>query len=215
MIQETPEETRQRLDMVDQQLRSRGIRDERVLRIMAQLPRQHFIPPANRYEAYQDQPVSIGFGQTISQPYIVALMTEKLMVGPNHEVFEIGTGSGYQTAILTQLARHVYTMEYLEPLARQGQRNVEALGCVNVTFHHGDGCQGWPENRQFDRILVAAAGLRIPPGVLAQLRIGGKMVIPVGPADNQQLLLLEKQDKGIQEKLLCYCRFVKLVGAED
>ena len=247
-------DVRQRRQMVQKQLRQRGIADEKVLAVMERLPRQHFIPAANRFEAYYDQPVSIGLGQTISQPYIVALMTEKLQLEPSHRVLEIGTGCGYQTAILAQLSRRVYTVERLETLARQARQNLEALNITNVEYHIGDGTQGWPPRPddgpteylknstevaelarpgpktddapeiltpvEFDRIMVAAAPESIPPALLDQLVIGGKMVIPVGATHDQRLLLVEKirdKKRGLttKESLLCYCRFVRLISGAD
>ena len=239
-VQETPEEIRQRQQMVQHQLQGRGISDERVLRVMGRLPRQHFIPAGSRSEAYYDQPVSIGRGQTISQPYIVALMTEKLQLRPSHRVLEVGTGCGYQTAILAQLVRRVYTIELIDELAQQARGNLAALGITNVEYEVGDGTHGWPNpiaeetvdqdteksptgDKQaaiaFDRILVAAAPEETPAVLLAQLAIDGKMVIPVGPPHDQRLLLLEKTldingQPEIKESLLCYCRFVRLIGQE-
>ena len=199
--------------MVEDQLRRRGITDEKVLAIMEQLPRHHFIEPANRYLAYSDQPVPIGFGQTISQPYIVALMTEKLQIAPHHLVLEIGTGCGYQTAILAHLAQQVYTIEVIEQLACRGRENLSepALDINNVEYHIGDGYSGWPEPMQFDRILIAATADEIPATLLGQLKDGGKMVAPVRRGAEQQLLLTEKQGQEIRETFLCYCRFVNLV----
>jgi protein-L-isoaspartate(D-aspartate) O-methyltransferase len=247
---ETPNDIRERQLMVRQQLGNRGISSEKVLEIMGSLPRQHFIPALHRSEAYLDQPVSLGQGQTISQPYIVALITEKLQLEPFHRVLEIGTGCGYQTAILARLAQRIYSIERIDSLSRQARENLGALGIANVEYHIGDGALGWPyflggevgesgekaspalegesikaETTEakvkpggifFDRILVAAAGEEAPPALLEQLALDGKMVIPVGSAHNQRLLLLEKktQKNGqtkIVETLLCYCRFVKLI----
>ncbi|MBN2210834.1 MAG: protein-L-isoaspartate(D-aspartate) O-methyltransferase [Sedimentisphaerales bacterium] len=198
--------------MVADQIRSRDVRDERVLGVMECTPRGHFVPPSRREQAWLDQPVPIGHGQTISQPYIVGLMTEKLDVRPEHEVLEIGTGCGYQTVILAQLCRRVFTMEYIEALGQQGRANVEALGLSNVEYAIGDGHKGWPTKRTFDRILVAAAAEQIPLQLLAQLADEGKMVLPIGPPSDQQLMLLEKTTGGVKQTLLCYCRFVPLVG---
>ncbi len=197
--------------MVADQIRAREVRDERVLAVMERTGRGHFVPAQRREHAWLDQPIPIGYGQTISQPYIVALMTEKLDIRPEHEILEIGTGCGYQTAILAQLCRRVFTMEYIEALGRQGRANVEALGLTNVEYAIGDGHNGWPTPRTFDRILVAAAAEQTPPRLLDQLADGGKMVLPIGLASDQQLILLEKTPGDIKEKLLCYCRFVPLV----
>jgi len=204
-------ETAKRRQMVELQLRQRGICDQKLLDIMEQLPRHHFIPYPNQSDAYLDQPVPIGFGQTISQPYIVGLMTEKLDVEPDHEVLEIGTGCGYQTAILAKLCRWVYSVEIVEQLAQLGRENVTALDITNVQYHIGDAWQGWPEHKQFDRIMVAAAAEEVPPVLLEQLKDHGKMVIPVGEQFGQKLLLLGKHGQKISKQNLCYCRFVKLV----
>jgi protein-L-isoaspartate(D-aspartate) O-methyltransferase len=202
---------KQRQFMVEEQLRNRGIRDEKLLALMADIPRHLFIPPENRHEAYLDQPVSIGYGQTISQPYIVALMTQSLLLEPNHEVLEIGAGCGYQTAILAALVRRVYAVERLDPLLQLARQNLERLNIRNVDFCLGDGAQGWPDAHTFDRILVAAAADRVPPRLLDQLACPGRMVIPVGEFYDQKLLLIEKKNHETTETLLCYCRFVRLI----
>ena len=203
---------KQRRLMVAEQLRGRGITDDKVLEVMEQLPREHFIPPERRSCAYHDGPVLLEEGQTISQPYIVALMSEKLDVQPDHCVLEIGTGCGYQTAILAKLACRVYTIERIASLAKQGGENLEALGIDNVEFLVGDGSRGWPGPMVFDRILVAAAAESIPEPLWQQLANGGKMVAPIGPPSSQQLLLLEKDGTDIKRTLLCYCRFVQLIS---
>lgn len=200
-----------RLLMVDRQIRQRDIRDEKVLKVMEELPRHHFIPRESRSMAYMDEPVPLGLGQTISQPYIVALMTEKLDLQPEHEVLEIGYGCGYQTAILARLCKRVYSIEVLEELAQRGRENVEGLGITNVEYHTGDGRQGWPEAREFDRILIAAATKEVPPALIEQLKDGGKMVLPVDEWSGQSLLLLEKKGQEIVRNFVCYCRFVRLV----
>jgi protein-L-isoaspartate(D-aspartate) O-methyltransferase len=212
IISETTYEVEQRRRMVEEQLRARGIRDERVLEFMGRLPRQHFIPPEQRRAAYEDQPVLIGWGQTISQPYIVALMTESLELQKNHRVLEVGAGSGYQTAILAELAQHVYAIEILAALAEQGRKNLEELGVDNVTYLTGDGRRGWPEPLLFDRILVAAAGETLPEALPRQLAEGGRLVAPVGGPDGQELVLLVNDHGKFQQKFLCYCRFVRLTG---
>jgi protein-L-isoaspartate(D-aspartate) O-methyltransferase len=210
--------------MAREQLRRRDIGDERALRIMQELPRQHFVPEAYRDEAYQDHPVSINHGQTISQPYIVALMTDRLQVRPEHTVLEVGTGSGYQTAILAELAKWVYTVERIGELAQFARDNLEALAINNVSYRVGDGVRGWPEPPvdgplagtepplQFDRILVAAAAAEVPEELKNQLAQNGRMVIPVGLDMDQRLVLLEKKQGQIQESTICYCRFVRLIG---
>jgi len=208
---ESHDDREKRRLMVFEQLRQRGITDSKVLEVMGRLPRQHFIPPENRQQAYLDQPVSIGLGQTISQPYIVGLMTEKLELRSGSRVLEIGTGCGYQTSILAMLAGKVCTIELLESLAQFGRDSVGSLGITNVEYHIGDGSLGWPTQTSFDRILVAAAATEIPQKLLAQLCDDGKMVIPVGGGDGQRLLLVTKGADRIKETMLCYCRFVKLV----
>jgi len=214
---EHPSEINQRRLMVEYQLRRQGIHDERVLAVMAQVPRHLFIDTSNRSQAYADHPVSIGQGQTISQPYIVGLMTEKLDVQPEHHVLEVGTGCGYQTAILAQLARQVYTIELLEDLGRTGRTSVESLGISNVAYCIGNGRNGWPREHtaqppdgHFDRILVAAATATIPQPLLEQLIDSGNIVIPLGTLESQKLILAHKQQSAIKETLLCYCRFVEL-----
>lgn len=201
----------QRRLMVDRQLRGRGIADERVLEVMGRLPRELFIPQDRRSYAYDDNPVLLEEGQTISQPYIVALMSEKLDVRSDHKVLEIGTGCGYQTAILAGLAGKVYTIERIASLAKQGRRNLEALGIDNVEYLIGDGSRGWPVEMVFDRIIATAAAESIPKRWEQQLAEGGKMVAPIGSSGSQQLLLLEKRGKEFRRTLLCYCRFVELI----
>lgn len=181
-----------REEMVRQQLIERGIRDERVLAAMRKVPRHRFVPPEYVHAAYDDGPLPIGAGQTISQPYIVALMTELLNLRGDERVLEIGTGSGYQTAILAELAREVYTIELeAELLARARRLLVEEMGYANIFFRHGDGSKGWPEAAPFDAIIVTAAPPEVPPALLEQLRVGGRLVIPVGTWD-QDLQLIVK-----------------------
>jgi protein-L-isoaspartate(D-aspartate) O-methyltransferase len=219
VLAELPEEIEQRQGMVQRQLRGRSIEDEKVMEVMGELPRQYFIPAPSRAEAYYDQPVPIGFGQTISQPYIVALMTEKLRLRPEDVVLEVGTGCGYQTAILARLVRRVYTVELLETLSSQAQQNLRALGITNVEYKIGDGSKGWPEPLEtgstepprFNRILVAAGAQKLPAKLVGQLADKGRMVIPVGAGGEQKLLLIENRAGKIKEHFLCYCRFVKLV----
>ena len=213
MLNESPSHITQRQAMIDRQLRSRGIHSEEVLAVMAELPRQCFIPPNRRHEAYLDHPVPIGHGQTISQPYIVALMTEALKLTGRERVLEVGTGCGYQTALLARLAAHVCTIEIIEELSQQARRNIAEVDpeMHNIEFHVGDGRQGWPTPGRFDRILVAAAAEETPPTLVESLDEGGIMVAPIGPIENQQLLLMRRQDNRITEEVLCYCRFVKLI----
>lgn len=199
--------------MVREDIMGRGVRDERVLRAMREVPRHEFVPPEFRHDAYADHPLPIGGGQTISQPYIVAAMTELAAVGPNDVALEIGTGSGYQAAILARLARHVYTIEILPELAESARARLERLGFTNVTVRAGDGYQGWPEHAPFDVIVVTAAPEEIPPALLEQLKPGGRMVVPVGPEDAvQSLRLVEKDAAGhIREQAIMPVRFVPMI----
>ena len=221
-MDETRTEILQRSFMVKEQLQRRHIADTRVLQVMSELPRHGFIPEEHHSEAYLDQPVPIGQGQTISQPYIVALMTEKLDVLPHHHVLEIGTGCGYQTAILAELAHKVYSMERIEVLTNRARRILAELAITNVEYQVGDGSRGWPNplekesqsRPQFDRILAAAAAPEVPQALLDQLTDDGKMVLPVGIPGGQELVLLHKQGKKVKRKFLCYCRFVPLVSDE-
>lgn len=221
-VDETQTEILQRSFMTKEQLQRRHIADARVLEVMSELPRHCFVPDEHLREAYLDQPVPIGFGQTISQPYIVALMTEKLDVQPHHRVLEIGTGCGYQTAILAELARKIYTLERIEELTHRAQGILGELGIDNVEYLVGDGSRGWPNPLEtepaspprFDRILAAAAAQEVPQALLVQLADDGKMVLPVGASGGQELVLLQKQGEKIMRKFLCYCRFVPLVSDE-
>jgi len=193
-------------------LRGRDITDPKVLQIMAQIPRQRFVPAEYEGQAYDDGPLPIGMDQTISQPYIVALMTQALAVTPDCEVLEIGTGSGYQTAVLARLARKVYTMERLETLSRFAQRVLGQLGVDNVEFHIGDGTLGWPAARTFDRVMVTAAVQEIPRPLLDQLKLDGLLIAPVGSATVQTLVLYRKTPTGAVQSDLCAVRFVRLIG---
>lgn len=205
-------EARQR--MVAQQLAapSRGIRDERVLAAMAKVPRHELVPEASRHDAYGDFPLPIGHGQTISQPYIVAFMTEQLAPKPTDKVLEVGTGSGYQAAVLAELVAEVYTIEIVEALAIRAERDLRRLGYHNVKVRHGDGYAGWPEAAPFDAIIVTCAPERVPAPLIEQLKEGGRMIIPVGPAGDQQLILLRKQDGRLQRQSVLPVRFVPMTG---
>jgi protein-L-isoaspartate(D-aspartate) O-methyltransferase len=202
-----------RQDMLTHHLQGRGITDAEVLRVMAELPREEFVPVEARDRAYTDGPLSIGSGQTISQPYIVALMTQELRVDRTCDVLEIGTGSGYQTAILARLARRVCTIEKYPELSATAQAVLGRLGIDNVEFRVGDGSCGWPESRRFDRIMITAAVPDFPPPVLAQLAEPGLLVAPVGEGATQQLTAAEKYRGKLVERHVCWCRFVKLIGA--
>lgn len=202
----------QRDMMVELQIRQRGIRDPRVLAAMLAVPRHEFVPPDYLHEAYQDHPVPIGEGQTISQPYMVAQMTEALALTGTERVLEIGTGSGYQTAVLARLAREVYTVEKYASLARQAEERLRRLGVTKVTVVVDDGSQGYPPGAPYDGIVVTAGAPRVPPVLVEQLGDGGRLVIPVGDMHSQELLLVIKEGNRITQKTINYCRFVPLTG---
>ncbi|MBN1836905.1 MAG: protein-L-isoaspartate(D-aspartate) O-methyltransferase [Spirochaetales bacterium] len=198
--------------MVQAQIRARGIRDERVLDVMSRLPRESFVSGAVAADAYGDFPLSIGYGQTISQPYMVALMTQELALSGDERVLEVGTGSGYQTAILAELALEVYTIELVGPLLRRARRTLDRLGCANVHFKVGDGSRGWPEAAPFDRIIVAAAASSVPHALTEQLADNGIMVIPVGDSRSfQTLMILTRSGRHIESREGIGCRFVPLI----
>jgi protein-L-isoaspartate(D-aspartate) O-methyltransferase len=196
--------------MVAEQIRARDVRDPRVLDAMAKVPRDVFIPQSHRTEAYEDHPVPIGFGQTISQPYIVAFMTEALRVERPHRVLEIGTGCGYQTAILAELARDVYSIEVIDALADRARQTLDGLGYANVHIRAGDGHDGWPEHAPYDRILAAAAAEAVPPALVEQLADTGIMVIPVG-VWHQELRVLQKHGDRLDLLATLPVRFVPLI----
>jgi protein-L-isoaspartate(D-aspartate) O-methyltransferase len=197
--------------MVRTQIAARGVDDARVLAAMRKVPRHEFVPPAMQASAYDDDPLPIGHRQTISQPYIVARMTELAQLGPRSRVLEIGTGSGYQAAVLAEVAAEVYTIEILEPLARTAEATLRRLGYGAVHVRHGDGYRGWPEAAPFDAILVTAAAPKVPPALLAQLAHDGRLVIPVGDAD-QRLEVHRRTAGGIRVKTIFPVRFVPLTG---
>jgi protein-L-isoaspartate(D-aspartate) O-methyltransferase len=203
-----------RLQMVEQQLRQRGIRDERVLQTMAEIPRHLFVPVLWRREAYDDRPLPIDAGQTISQPYIVALMSESLLLTGTEIVLEIGTGSGYQAAVLSRLARRVYSIEILPRLAETARARVAALGYDNVAVITGDGNYGWAPGSPYDAIIVTAAAPHVPQALLDQLAEGGRLVAPVTRQGVQHLLRLRKGEGRITEEDLGLVQFVPLVGGE-
>jgi len=204
----------QRARMVEDQLRSRGIRDVRVLTAMGKVPREEFITREDFGDAYGDHPLPIGAGQTVSQPYIVAAMVEALELRPSDRVLEVGTGTGYEAAILAELAGEVWTIERHQELASEAQEILARLGCTNVHVVHGDGSLGLPEHAPFDRILVAAAAPRIPESLVAQLVDGGKLVLPVGTRYEQQVQIVRKEGTEIFVTARDLCRFVPLVGTE-
>jgi protein-L-isoaspartate(D-aspartate) O-methyltransferase len=189
-----------------------GVRNTDVLRAMRATPRQEFVPLESRVLAYADRALSIGFGATISQPYIVGLMTELLGVGRESRVLEIGTGSGYQAAVLSQLAQHVYTVELQRDLARAAAARLTRLGYGNVSVREGNGAQGWPEEAPFDRVIVTAAAPEIPPALLEQLQPGGRLVAPVGEGDqDQELVVIEKSGTGeLSKRSVIPVRFIPL-----
>ena len=203
---------RARARMVDEQLRARRITDTRVLEAMGRVPRERFVPLLQRGGAYNDHPLSIGYGQTISQPYIVAWMTEALQVSRGSRVLEIGTGSGYQAAVLAELVREVYTIEIVEPLAERARATLSSLGYQNVHVRAGNGYLGWPEHAPFDRVMVTAAPDEVPPALIEQLAVGGLMAIPVGGAAFQELRILRKTDKGIETLETLPVSFVPMTG---
>ena len=202
----------ERRRMVDEQIRARDVRDERVLRAMREVPRHLFVPESQRDLSYRDMPLPIGHGQTISQPYIVAFMTAALDVQPEHSVLEIGTGSGYQAAVLAALARDVYSIEIVPALADTAQSVLSVLGIRNVHVRTGNGYLGWPEHAPFDRIMVTAAPDEVPPALVSQLRVGGIMAIPVGPLDNQELRILRRTEDGVRTIDRLPVRFVPMTG---
>ena len=200
----------ERQQMVEQQLRRRDIKDPRVLEVMGRVPRHLLVPEHLRREAYEDYPLSIGHGQTIAQPYIVAFMTQALDVKPGHKVLEIGTGSGYQAAVLAELAREVYTIEIVEPLGKSAREALASLGYRNVHVRIGDGYQGWPEEAPFDRVIVTAAPEDVPPALVEQLATGGLMAVPVGTVF-QELKILRKTPAGLETLARMPVRFVPMV----
>lgn len=204
--------THARNKMVDEQLIPRGIRSQQVLEAMRKVPRHRFVDKNLYEEAYGDHPLSIGSDQTISQPYMVALMTELLDVHPEHTVLEIGTGSGYQTAILAEIAQEVYTVERFGSLADSARKRFEELQYTNIAVHVGDGTLGWAEHAPYNRILVTAGAPSIPDPLKEQLAEGGKFVIPVGSRISQMLHVITKQDGQLQTTTSCPCVFVRLVG---
>jgi len=198
--------------MVQTQLRHRCITDEAVLAAMEQVPRDRFVPAAHCRDAYADYPLPIGFGQTISQPYVVALMLQELHLQPHHRVLDVGAGSGYQTAILARLAAHVFAAERIVELTERAGQTLTSLGIKNVTLTTSDGSLGWSENAPFDRIISGAASPDVPQPWIDQLADEGRIIAPVGASDVQTLLLVTKDRGKIRRRLLSGVRFVKLIG---
>ena len=212
--QDAPTEERwadARKAMVRDQLKGRDIKDPRVLAAMERVPRHLFVPDEYRSEAYRDHPLSIGYSQTISQPYIVAFMSQALDVRPEHKVLEIGTGSGYQAAVLGELAGEVYTIEIVEPLAASADRTLRQLGYKNIHVRAGNGYAGWPEHAPFDRIMVTAAPDEVPPALVEQLKIDGIMAIPVGTIE-QELRIMRRTPNGMITMQTLPVRFVPMTG---
>jgi protein-L-isoaspartate(D-aspartate) O-methyltransferase len=203
---------RQREEMVRTQLAERGIRDARVLDAMRTVPRHEFVPEDFRQDAYEDHPLPIGEGQTISQPYIVASMLEHLALKATDRVLEVGTGSGYVTALLSMLCAEVFSVERFASLAAAADATLRRLGYGNVRIKVGDGCRGWSEHAPFDAILVSAATAEVPAPLFAQLSEGGRMILPVGPPSSQELQLIRKVNGRPDVTLLEGCRFVPLIS---
>ena len=206
-----PDWDTERRRMIDEQLKTRDIHSARVLDAMLRVPRHLFVPAPQRASAYSDYPLPIGHGQTISQPYIVALMTQSLEVEPHHRVLEIGTGSGYQAAVLSTLAKDVYSIEIVEPLADRARETLSNLGYRNVQVRAGNGYLGWPEHAPYDRIIVTAAPDEVPPALVQQLKVGGLMAIPVGDII-QELRILRRTAEGTTTLRTYPVRFVPMIG---
>jgi len=202
----------QRERMVEKQIAARGVSDARVLAAMGKVPREEFVPENVRAGSYSDGPLPIGYDQTISQPYIVAFMTEQLRLQPADRVLEVGTGSGYQAAILAEFVAEVYTIEILEPLAKTAEEALARLGYKNVHVKVGDGYKGWPEHAPFDAIIVTCAPEHVPQPLVDQMKEGGRMIIPVGNYLAQELYLLEKANGGMRQSAVLPVRFVPMGG---
>ena len=200
--------------MVREQIAGRGIRDPRVLAAMAKVPRHELVPEDVRAHAYEDRPLPIGFDQTISQPFVVAYMTEQLRLGGDERVLEVGTGSGYQAAVLAELAREVWSIEIVAPLGERARADLARLGYRNVHIRIGDGYRGWPEQAPFDAIIVTAAPGHVPQPLIDQLAVGGRLVLPVGGLD-QELLRIQRDADGIHEERLIDVRFVPMRGEAE
>ena len=211
----SPEFAAQRQQMVERQLLARGINDQRVLAAMAKVPREEFVAPDSRAASYEDGPLPIGYAQTISQPYMVAFMTEQLRLKPNDRVLEVGTGSGYQAAILAELVSEIYSIEIVEPLAKNAETTLQRLGYKNVHLKIGDGYKGWPEAGPFDAIIVTCAPDKVPQPLVDQLKDDGRMVIPVGDRFAQQLYLLEKKNGQLKQSATLPVRFVPMTSEAE
>jgi protein-L-isoaspartate(D-aspartate) O-methyltransferase len=211
-MQERDDLRRAREIMVESQIKTRGVVDRRVLDALRKVPRHEFVQENHQSEAYEDHPLPIGSGQTISQPFIVALMTEQLALKGDEKVLEIGTGSGYQAAILAALAREVHSVERVPELAEEARQNLNRLGVNNVAVHVGDGTLGWPQEAPYDAIIITAGTPTMPEGLADQLSVGGRLVAPVGSRWRQMLELWTKQDGGIEKEEVLPVVFVPLIG---
>ncbi len=211
-VREDVRYARLRREMVRRQIEARGIRNPRVLAAMRKVPRHEFVPERVRRLAYADGPLPIGHGQTISQPYIVALMTELASPDPGDRALDIGTGSGYQAAVLAEIVEHVYSIEILEPLAEEAARRLRRLGYENVEVRCGDGYRGWPEHAPFDVIILAAAPDHIPQPLIDQLAPGGRLVLPVGEGDQELVVVTRRADGSIERRNVIPVRFVPMTG---
>jgi protein-L-isoaspartate(D-aspartate) O-methyltransferase len=200
--------------MVREQIQARGVKDPRVLAAMRAVPRHELVPEELRDHAYEDRPLPIGHGQTISQPYVVAFMTEELDIAPDERVLEVGTGSGYQAAVLGELAREVYSVEIVEPLAERARADLARLGYSNVHVRAGDGYRGWPEHAPYDAIVVTAAPDHVPQPLIDQLAPGGRLVLPVGRGI-QELVRITRDEHGVHEEHLIGVRFVPMTGEAE
>jgi len=198
--------------MVEEQLKGRGIKDQRVLDAFLEVPRHKFVEEYMKYKAYDDYPLSIGYGQTISQPYMVAIMTETLSPKPGETILEIGTGSGYQAAILSRLCSAVYTIERISALASRARKLLDELGYFNIHISVGDGTMGLPQHAPYDGIIVTAGAPHVPEALMAQLNEEGRLVIPIGDQGIQDLKRITKTKNGVKEESMGGCRFVKLIG---
>jgi protein-L-isoaspartate(D-aspartate) O-methyltransferase len=214
MPPECEDRSPERARMVAEQLAGRGVHSPTVLEAMARIPRELFLPPSSQEYAYADAALAIDCGQTISQPYMVASMTELLELTPADRVLEIGTGSGYQTAILACLARQVYTIEWHLRLMLDASERLKQLGLTNVRYRCADGSRGWPEQAPFDAVLVTAGAPAVPPSLVEQLSQGGRLVVPVGGEQDQTLVRVRRADAGSRAEEYFKCRFVKLLGRE-
>jgi len=204
----------ERRRMVEQQIRARGVRDPRVLRVMEEVPRERFLPADQADSAFADSAVPIGAGQTLSQPYMVAIMTAQLEPQPGQRILEIGTGSGYQTAVLARLARQVYTIERIAALQDAARELLHDLGIENVSYRIGDGSTGWPQEAPFDGIMVTAGAPEVPASLTDQLAEGGRLIIPVGRSQEQILTTVMRRQGRLIELPGIACRFVKLIGRQ-